>query len=59
VRIELDGGEPDRILRFEITDAPPRIEAAGRYSGRFSIGARKLFLHCTGSGRPTSFAGRR
>jgi pimeloyl-ACP methyl ester carboxylesterase len=53
VRIEVDGGEPDRILRFEITEAPPRIEAAGPYSGRFSIGARKLFLHCTGSGSPT------
>jgi pimeloyl-ACP methyl ester carboxylesterase len=53
VRIEVDGGEPDRILRFEVTKAPPRIEVAGPYSGRFSIGARKLFLHCTGSGSPT------
>jgi pimeloyl-ACP methyl ester carboxylesterase len=53
VRIELDGGEPERILRFEITDAPPTIEAAGPYSGRLSIGGRKLFLHCTGSGAPT------
>jgi pimeloyl-ACP methyl ester carboxylesterase len=53
VRIELDRGEPDRILRFEVTEAPPKMAVAGAYSGRFSIGARKLFLRCTGSGSPT------
>jgi pimeloyl-ACP methyl ester carboxylesterase len=53
VRIEVDRGEPDHILRFEVTEAPPRMAVAGPYSGRFSIGARKLFLRCTGSGSPT------
>ena len=53
VRIEVDGREPGRILRFEVTEAPPTIEAAGPYSGRFGIGGRKLFLRCTGSGGPT------
>ncbi len=53
VRIEVDRGEPDRILRFEVTEAPPKMAVAGPYSGRFSIGARRLFLRCTGSGSPT------
>jgi pimeloyl-ACP methyl ester carboxylesterase len=53
VRIEVDRGESDRILRFEVTEAPPKMAVAGAYSGRFSIGARKLFLRCTGSGSPT------
>src|SRR5439155_2769382 len=46
-------GPPDRIIGFEVTEAPPVVEAAGRYSGRYDIGGRKLFLHCTGSGSPT------
>src|SRR6266487_1880929 len=53
LRIQLDGGEPARIFRFEVSEAPPAIEAIGPYSGRFDIGGRKLFLHCTGSGEPT------
>ena len=53
VRIEVDRGEPDRILRFEVTEAPPTIVAAAPYSGRFSVGGRELFLRCTGSGSPT------
>jgi pimeloyl-ACP methyl ester carboxylesterase len=53
LRVEVDGSEPARIVRFEVTEAPPVIEAAGPYSGRFDIGGRKLFLHCTGSGSPT------
>ena len=53
VRIEVDRGEPGRILRFEVTEAPPTITASGPYSGRFSIGSRELFLRCTGSGSPT------
>jgi pimeloyl-ACP methyl ester carboxylesterase len=53
VRIEVDPAEPDRILRFEITEAPPKMAVAGPYSGRFDIGDRKLFLRCTGSGSPT------
>jgi pimeloyl-ACP methyl ester carboxylesterase len=53
LRIEVDGGEPHRILRFEVTEAPPKLAVTGPYSGRFSIGARKLFLRCTGSGSPT------
>src|SRR6266511_5212420 len=36
-----------------MTEAPSVIKAAGPYSGRFDIGGRKLFLHCTGSGTPT------
>jgi len=53
LRVEVDGGEQARIVRFEVDEAPPVIEAAGPYSGRFDIGGRKLFLHCTGSGSPT------
>jgi pimeloyl-ACP methyl ester carboxylesterase len=53
VRIEVDRSEPDRILRFEVTEAPPKMAVAGPYSGRFDIGGRKLFLRCTGSGSPT------
>lgn len=53
VRIEVDRGEPDRIFRFEVAEAPPRMAVAGPYSGRFDIGARKLFLRCTGFGSPT------
>jgi pimeloyl-ACP methyl ester carboxylesterase len=53
LRVEVDGSEPARIVRFELTEAPAVVEAAGPYSGRFDIGGRKLFLHCTGSGSPT------
>src|SRR5436309_4040462 len=53
LRIQLDRGEPARIFRFEVSEAPPVREASGPYSGRFDIGGRKLFLHCTGSGSPT------
>ena len=52
LRIKVDGGTPARIIGFEVSEAPPVIEAAGRYSGRFDIGGRELFLHCTGSGSP-------
>src|SRR6266511_1251210 len=52
LRIQLDSREPARIFRFEVTESPPLIAAAGLYSGRFDIGARKLFLHCTGAGTP-------
>jgi pimeloyl-ACP methyl ester carboxylesterase len=51
--VEVDGGEPAHIIRFEVTEAPAVIEAAGPYAGRFDIGGRELFLHCTGSGSPT------
>jgi len=53
LRIQLDRGEPARIFRFEVSEAPPVTEAIGPYSGRFDIGGRKLFLRCTGSGSPT------
>ena len=53
LRIEVERGEPARIFRFEVDEAPPHIEPAGPYSGRFDIGGRQLFLHCVGSGRPT------
>ena len=53
LRIQLDRGKPARISRFEVSEAPPVIEAIGPYAGRFDIGGRKLFLHCTGSGSPT------
>ncbi len=52
LRIQLDSREPARIFRFEVTESPPLIAPAGPYSGRFDIGARKLFLHCTGTGTP-------
>jgi pimeloyl-ACP methyl ester carboxylesterase len=53
LRIKVDGDTPARIIGFEIDEAPATIEAAGPYSGRFDIGGRELFLHCTGSGSPT------
>jgi pimeloyl-ACP methyl ester carboxylesterase len=53
LRIEVDASEQARIIRFEVTAPPPAIATAGRYSGRFDIGGRELFLHCTGSGSPT------
>jgi pimeloyl-ACP methyl ester carboxylesterase len=53
LRIKLDRGKPTRIVSFEIDEAPPTIAASGPYSGRFDIGRRKLFLHCSGSGSPT------
>jgi pimeloyl-ACP methyl ester carboxylesterase len=53
LRIKVDGGTPARIIGFEVSEAPPTIEAAGPYSGRIEIGGRELFLHCTGSGSPT------
>ena len=53
LRIEVDASEQARIIRFEVTAAPPVIKTAGRYSGRFDVGGRELFLHCTGSGSPT------
>jgi pimeloyl-ACP methyl ester carboxylesterase len=53
LRIQLDRGRPAHIFRFEVSEAPPVIQAIGPHSGRFDIGGRKLFLHCTGSGSPT------
>jgi pimeloyl-ACP methyl ester carboxylesterase len=53
LRIKLDRGDPPEIVAFEIDEAPPAIAASGPHSGRFDIGRRKLFLHCTGSGSPT------
>jgi pimeloyl-ACP methyl ester carboxylesterase len=53
LRIKVAGGKPTRIVGFEVSEAPPTISASGLYSGRFDIGGRKLFLHCTGSGSPT------
>jgi len=52
LRIKVDGGKPPRIAGLEVDEAPPTIDASGRYSGRFDIGGRKLFLHCAGSGSP-------
>jgi hypothetical protein len=53
VRIQVDGGKHARILRFEVSEAPSVLEDTGSHSGRFDVGGRKLFLHCTGSGTPT------
>jgi pimeloyl-ACP methyl ester carboxylesterase len=53
LRIEVAGGKQARIVRFEVDEAPPAIEATGPYSGRFDVGGRELFLHCTGAGSPT------
>lgn len=53
LRIKVDGGTPDRIVGFEVNEAPSTIVPSGPYSGRFDIGGRKLFLHCRGSGSPT------
>jgi pimeloyl-ACP methyl ester carboxylesterase len=53
LRVKVAGGTPTRIVGLEVDEAPPTIDATGPYSGRYDIGARKLFLHCTGSGEPT------
>ncbi len=53
LRIRVEGRRPARIVALEVDEAPPTVGATGPYSGRFDIGGRKLFLHCTGSGTPT------
>jgi pimeloyl-ACP methyl ester carboxylesterase len=53
LRVRVDRRTPARIVALEVDDPPPTVEATGPYSGRFDIGGRKLFLHCTGSGSPT------
>jgi pimeloyl-ACP methyl ester carboxylesterase len=54
VRIELDPATPGRIMRLEVTAPPtPVLNPDRRHTGRFDIGARKLFLRCSGSGSPT------
>ena len=52
LRIKVDGGTPDRIVGFEVNEAPSTIVPSGPYSGRFDIGGRKLFLHCSGLRQP-------
>jgi pimeloyl-ACP methyl ester carboxylesterase len=41
------------IDALEIDQAPPTIVPRGPYSGWFDIGARRMFLRCTGHGSPT------
>jgi pimeloyl-ACP methyl ester carboxylesterase len=54
VRLELDDARRAQIMRLEVTSAPaPIVKPARRYTGRFDIGRRKLFLRCSGSGSPT------
>ena len=53
LRVKVVRGAPARIVGLEVDEAPPTIEVSGPYSGRYDIGGRKLFLHCTGSGGPT------
>ena len=54
LRLELDGATRTQIMRLEVTTAPvPIVKPARRYTGRFDIGGRKLFLRCSGSGSPT------
>jgi pimeloyl-ACP methyl ester carboxylesterase len=53
LRVKVERSKPARIVGLEIDEAPPTISASGRYAGRFDIGGRKLFLHCTGTGSPT------
>src|SRR5438034_7235773 len=53
LRVKVERSKPARIVGLEVDDAPPTISASGRYSGRFDIGGRKLFLYCTGTGSPT------
>jgi pimeloyl-ACP methyl ester carboxylesterase len=53
LRVKIDAVKRPRIVALEVDQAPPTISANGPYSGRFNVHGRKLFLHCTGSGRPT------
>jgi pimeloyl-ACP methyl ester carboxylesterase len=54
VRLELDDARRAQIMRLEVTTAPaPIVKPAQRYTGRFDIGGRKLFLRCSGLGTPT------
>ena len=38
---------------FEPMPAPPTLVPRGPYSGWYDVGGRRLFLRCTGRGRPT------
>ena len=49
VSVDADG----RIEELRVQPAPPTIVPRGRYSGLFDVGARRMFLRCTGHREPT------
>ena len=57
IYISVDRSEGHRITGLEVGERPGSgaagIAVAGRYTGAFDIGGRKLFLNCSGSGTPT------
>jgi pimeloyl-ACP methyl ester carboxylesterase len=50
VAIAVDGSLLDSVA---VEEAPPTLVPRGAYSGWFDVGARRLFLRCTGSRSPT------
>ena len=53
VEIGVTSDRPALIEFLEMQGAGPTIVPKGRYSGRFNIGGRRLFLRCTGHRSPT------
>jgi pimeloyl-ACP methyl ester carboxylesterase len=53
VAIGVTNQRPARIEFLDLSEAPPTIVPAGRLSGWFDIGGRRLFLRCTGHRSPT------
>jgi pimeloyl-ACP methyl ester carboxylesterase len=53
VPIGVTKGHRALIEFLEVQGAGPTIVPKGRFSGWFDIGGRRLFLRCTGHGRPT------
>jgi pimeloyl-ACP methyl ester carboxylesterase len=50
VTLRVEDAAPHRILRLEVTEAPPTPASTGR---RVAVGDRAFFLDCVGEGAPT------
>ena len=42
-----------KIEALELTAPPPDVSRGGKFTGRHSVGGRKLMLRCVGTGAPT------
>lgn len=53
----IDGSAEHRVTGLGVAERPAmgaaEMAVAGRYTGAFDIGGRKMFLNCSGSGTPT------
>jgi pimeloyl-ACP methyl ester carboxylesterase len=56
IYVSVDPTPEHRIANLELGEQPGSAAASanpGRYTGRFDIGGRSMFLNCSGSGSPT------